>query len=93
MAKQDDYVRITTRIPPDLHTALVKLAQKTERSLNGELVARLQVAVALAEEELNQPIIEQTNARYQVADPLPELFEIIRALPIEKQRALLELFK
>lgn len=93
MAKQDDYIRITTRIPPELHSALVELAKKTERSLNGELVARLQIAIALAEEELRPPMAEQTKAQYQVSDPLPELIAVIKAMPVEKQRALLELFK
>lgn len=93
MAKQDEYIRITTRIPPDVHNALVKLAKKTERSLNGELVARLQIAIALAEEELRPHMAEQVTVQYQVDDPLPDLIEIIKGLPIEKQRALMDLLK
>ena len=93
MAKQDDYIRITTRIPPEIHSALVELAKRTERSLNGELVARLQIAIALAEEELHPYKVAQIKAQYQAGDPLPELIEIIKALSVEKQRALLELFK
>lgn len=39
MAKQDDYVRITLRLPPDLHEALLKHA--ASKSLNAEIVERL----------------------------------------------------
>ncbi len=39
MAKQDDYVRITLRLPPDLHEALVRKAGAN--SLNAEIVSLL----------------------------------------------------
>jgi hypothetical protein len=93
MAKQDEYIRITARLPPELHDALVRLSKKTERSLNGELVARLQIAIDQAMEELHPDIVRQTVAQYEISDPLQELIELIKSLPAEKQRALLSLLK
>jgi hypothetical protein len=43
MAKQDSYVRITIRIPAELHADLVKSAGA--RSLNAEIVERLSDSV------------------------------------------------
>jgi len=40
MAKQDDFVRITLRLPPDLHKQLIEAAGAS--SLNAEIVARLE---------------------------------------------------
>lgn len=95
MAKQDDYIRITARIPPEVHDALVELAKKSERSLNGELVARLQIAIAMAEEELPQPqtAVRQNEEKYNIEDPVEALIELIKAMPKNKQYALLELLK
>lgn len=39
MAKQDDYIRITLRLPQDLHARLSELAGA--KSLNAEIVDRL----------------------------------------------------
>jgi len=43
MAKQDDYVRITLRIPPDLHAKLVERAGT--KSLNAEILERLEASI------------------------------------------------
>ncbi len=40
MGKQDDWVRVTLRLPPDLHEKLTRAAEAT--SLNGEAVLRLE---------------------------------------------------
>lgn len=94
MAKQDEYLRITARLPPEVHGALVELAKRTERSLNGELVARLQSAIKMADAEAHSHAkVMQTTAKYQVGDPVHALIEMIKAMPEEKQRALLELLK
>lgn len=42
MATQDDYVRITLRIPKALHTRLTTAAEDTSKSTNAEILARLQ---------------------------------------------------
>lgn len=41
MAKQDDYVKTALRLPPALHALLTESATERGRSLNAEMVARL----------------------------------------------------
>jgi hypothetical protein len=41
MPLQDEYVRTSLRLPPDLHEQLLAAASKADRSLNDELIARL----------------------------------------------------
>lgn len=41
MGKQDDFYRTQIRIPADLHRALKDATEETGRSLNAEIVARL----------------------------------------------------
>lgn len=42
MAKQDGYTRITLRIPTELHEHLAASAEKTSKSMNAEIIARLE---------------------------------------------------
>lgn len=42
MAKQDDYVRYTIRVPRPLYARVEKAAAQSERSVNGEIVAALE---------------------------------------------------
>lgn len=42
MDDEDRYIRITLRIPKDLHRSLSEAADQTSKSLNAEIVARLQ---------------------------------------------------
>ena len=39
---QTDYVKTTLRLPPDLHKELLAGAERAGRSLNAEILARLQ---------------------------------------------------
>jgi len=55
MAKQDEWIRITLRIPGDLHSKLVSAADENNRSMNAEIIATL---------ELVYP------ERAEIADPL-----------------------
>lgn len=41
-----DEKKLTIRIPVELHEQLVKLAEQDTRSLNGEIIALLQKAIA-----------------------------------------------
>lgn len=41
MGKQDDFFRTQIRIPADLHRALKEATEESGRSLNAEIVARL----------------------------------------------------
>jgi hypothetical protein len=42
MKKQDDYQRTALRLPRDLHARIHEAAEKSERSFNAEIVARLE---------------------------------------------------
>ncbi len=91
MAKQDEYIRITTRIPPELRDALVELAKRTERSLNGELIARLQIAVKLAMDEPRpRNVAEQETTAYSVRT-IDTLLALIEDMSEEKRKALINL--
>lgn len=94
MAKQDDYIRITARLPPEVHDALVEMANRTERSLNGELVARLQAALNMAEAgERAQFVAKQTTAHYQTGTPKQDLMVLVEGMTDAKILALLEILK
>lgn len=47
MAKQDDFVRITLRLPPELHGELTQAAGAV-KSLNAEIIERLEDSFAAA---------------------------------------------
>lgn len=46
MAKQDDYVRYTIRVPKEIFEPLEKAAHESNRSANAEIIARLAYTVA-----------------------------------------------
>ena len=45
MDDEDRYTRITLRIPKDLHQVLTAAADRTSKSLNAEIIGRLQASV------------------------------------------------
>lgn len=45
MANQDDYIKTALRLPRDLHAQLHLAAEKAGRSLNAELIARLEGSI------------------------------------------------
>ncbi len=46
MAKQEDYTRTQLRIPADLYNALREATDKSGRSMNAEMIARLEGSFA-----------------------------------------------
>lgn len=44
---QDDYIRTALRVPPELHAALHKAADESERSFNAEIIERLKASFDL----------------------------------------------
>ncbi|HAO33182.1 MAG TPA: Arc family DNA-binding protein [Candidatus Competibacter sp.] len=44
MGKQDDYIRITLRLPAELHERLTTMCERTKRSMNAEILTRLDVS-------------------------------------------------
>lgn len=61
MANQDDYIRITLRIPKDLHGRLSELAEETSKSMNAEIIGRLEASVLA--ESLDVALLPASKAR------------------------------
>lgn len=62
MATQDDYQRITVRIPPELHAQLTDAARDTSKSVNAEIVGRLEASfqpMAIARREETEELIDK----------------------------------
>lgn len=57
MDKDDRYTRITLRIPKDLHSKLSDAADETSKSMNAEIIARLEDSVLR-----DTPVDELVNA-------------------------------
>ena len=51
MATQDDYLKTALRLPRDLHARLLKAARDSSKSLNAEIVTRLEASFGRAEME------------------------------------------
>ena len=49
MEEEDRYTRITLRIPKDVHARLQQSADKTSKSMNAEIVARLDTSFTATE--------------------------------------------
>lgn len=60
MTDEDRYIRITLRIPRELHAQLTDAAEATSKSMNAEIVARL---VGSFEAEAGQGIDEERLER------------------------------
>lgn len=55
--------RITLRLPDDLHEALIKIAQKENRSLNSQILYALKAYVQAYE---NESSIEQNSGKQNI---------------------------
>jgi hypothetical protein len=71
MEDDDKYTRITLRIPKDVHKRLAEAADQTSKSLNAEIVARLQQSFDLGplkeakRDELLRLVNEAIDARLE----------------------------
>jgi len=75
--KRDNYIRITLRIPEKLHASLTKAAENTRKSMNTEIIDRL-----------DQTFTSSKALRKVASDLLPqpdqtEILEKIEALTME----------
>ena len=77
------------RMPPDLKKKVEKSAQTNRRSLNAELVLRLQDSVE--KDPLFTPRISESRDRYQLTQDQTALLSAYEDLSPRRQRALLEL--
>ena len=74
--EEDRYTRITLRIPRDLHARLDEEADKTSKSLNAEIIARLQSSFTqggVEREELVQLVNAVIDQRISGNITLPAL--------------------
>lgn len=46
MATQDEYIKTALRLPRDLHTAVQEAAERAGRSMNAEIIRRLELSLA-----------------------------------------------
>lgn len=80
------------RMPPDLKTRLEAAAKINVRSLNAELVARLEQS--LAAPRPTAPGVKENSREYQAfSESERKMLALFRAWPPEKQLSFLVLFK
>lgn len=98
--KTGDIAPLGVRMPPEIKDALTSAARKNGRSVNAEIVLRLQksfeepVGVVLPAGEL---VAAENHREYkpvrQISRTEEAILEIFHKLPVEKQLALISLFK
>jgi hypothetical protein len=93
-----DIAPVSVRLPPELRHALAREATIRGRSLHAEIVQRLKES--LTEEAVSGLRLLEPAATYRAPGPEPTLnsseqwlVSVFRALPPEKQLALLSLLK
>jgi len=80
MATQDNYTRITLRMPKDLHERLASLAEETSKSMNAEIIGRLEASVFSS--ELPETLIPDAKARQIAAAARQRLSAVIESRTI-----------
>lgn len=103
MRKTADIAPFGLRLPPETKDELSKAARHNGRSLNAEIVARLMWSLqyektSLTQREQHQPIQMKTKQKGKIysaefSELEIALLETFRKMPVEKQLALLTLFK
>lgn len=83
---------------PELKSALVDIARKNGRSLNAEVVLRLEQSFQAPEPSAYPPGVSQPESTYAPRRAIPTqlqemMLDIFDTLPVEKQLALISLFK
>lgn len=86
MNEEDRYTRITLRIPKDLHQVLTTAAERTSKSLNAEIIGRLQASVP---DDTESKALAVLPERSSIRDDLVSAIAHLNALRNEK--AILEL--
>lgn len=74
MDDEDRYTRITLRIPKDLHQVLSTAADRTSKSLNAEIIGRLQASIPDDTEAKALAVLpERSTIRDDLVDSIAEL--------------------
>ncbi|WP_417786763.1 Arc family DNA-binding protein [Stutzerimonas xanthomarina] len=79
MEKDDRYTRITLRIPKDLHSKLSDAADETSKSMNAEIIARLESTFPRTDTPPIPPRLAKTLADIDGAIDSTRLAEIEQA--------------
>lgn len=84
------------RMPAAMRLQLERLAKQNRRSLNQEIVEKLEKL--LSDQPYEAPkttvvSVREPSAPYRLNEVEVALLEILKAMPIEKQLAMLSLFK
>lgn len=77
MDKDDRYTRITLRIPKELHERLADSADKTSKSMNAEIIARLSESFSVRSVE-DRAVDRVSELDRQVADLTVESYSLLR---------------
>jgi len=80
MNRDDRYTRITLRMPKDLHERLASLAEETSKSMNAEIIGRLEASVFSS--ELPEVLIPAAKARQIAAAARQRLSAVIESRTI-----------
>lgn len=86
MAKQDDFVRYTIRVPEELYKRVAESAEGGGRSVNAEIIARLEASF---DEQVITPDIEELiRETVLTAIEMPEIRQALIAVDdLQKARA------
>ena len=93
-SKQDDYIKTALRLPRDLHAKIISAADNAERTMNAEIISRLQstfdVEVAGGMTRIHgafvPPDIPQADVEKMIDSRMKELEKrLIERLTIEKK--------
>ena len=79
MAKQDHSLRVTVRMPKDLHDHLQEARATTKRTLNAEILARLQKTVELESQHRDELSFVWERIHF-IEEHIQELQDVYREL-------------
>lgn len=85
MAKQDDYIRYTIRVPQETYNLVTSAAEESGRSINGEIVARLTESFERRTLDLSdEGIVAVLRRTEAVAEALEWLFLFFRDVELDE---------
>lgn len=96
--KTSDIAPLGVRMQPELKSALVDIARQNGRSLNAEVVLRLEQSFQAPVPSAYPAGVSQPESTYAPRRAIPTqlqemMLNIFDTLPVEKQLALISLFK
>jgi len=77
MPNQEDYQRVTIRIPPELHADLRRVSDASERSINAEIIKRLTDSIA---EDDRKAVLQHGDPYMMIARTAQDITEMAQAI-------------